>query len=82
MYTVEEAQLSRHNPTYHIPTGVVRDCDREGIIRALEQQDQQKDKRRGWLLAVKSSSHKLFATIFGQPKSGSTTITAEPETIG
>jgi hypothetical protein len=82
MYTLAEAKLSRHNPTYHIPTGVMRDCDREGVIRALEQEDQLKDKPTGWLLSVKSSSHQLFTTIFGGPKSGTTTITAEPETTG
>ncbi len=43
MYTIEEAKLSRHNPTYHIPTAAARDCGREGIIRALEQKNQRQE---------------------------------------
>jgi hypothetical protein len=36
MYTIEDAKLSRPNPTYHIPEGATREYDREDIIRALE----------------------------------------------
>jgi hypothetical protein len=36
MYTIEEARLSRPNPTYHIPKGAMREFAREDIIRALE----------------------------------------------
>ena len=55
MYTIEEAKLSRHNPTYHVPTAAARDCDREGIIRALEQENQSQEKRSGWLLFLNVS---------------------------
>ena len=36
MYTIEEARLSRPNPTYHIPEGATHEFDREDIIRGLE----------------------------------------------
>ena len=36
MYTIDEARLSRPNPTYHIAEGTTREFDREDIIRALE----------------------------------------------
>jgi hypothetical protein len=81
MYTIEEATLSRHNPTYHIPTAAARDCDREGIIRALEQENQHQEKRSGWLLAVHTSWQKVFETLSRRPKSASATIPAEPKAI-
>jgi hypothetical protein len=40
MYTIEEAKLSRPNPTYHISEGATREFDREDIIRALESEAQ------------------------------------------
>jgi hypothetical protein len=81
MYTLEEARLSRHNPTYHIPTAAARDCDREGIIRALEQENQHQEKRDGWLLAVRTSWQKVFETLSRRPASASTTIAVEPKTV-
>ncbi len=81
MYTIEEAKLSRHNPTYHIPTAAARDCGREGIIRALEQKNQRQEKRNGWLLAVRASWQKVFDTLSRRPKSASATIPAEPKAI-
>ena len=40
MYTIEEAKLSRPNPTYHISEGATREFDREDIIRVLESEAQ------------------------------------------
>jgi hypothetical protein len=40
MYTIEEARLSRRNPTYHLPERATREFDREDIIRALESEAQ------------------------------------------
>ncbi len=81
MYTIEEARLSRHNPTYHIPTAAARDCDREGIIRALEHENQSQEERSGWLLAVRTSWQKVFETLSRRPKPASATIPGEPKAI-
>ena len=40
MYTIEEAKMSRPNPTYHISEGATREFDREDIIRVLESEAQ------------------------------------------
>jgi hypothetical protein len=81
MYTLEEAKLSRYNPTYHIATAAARDCDRECIIRALEKEDQRQEQCDGWLLAVRTSWQKLIRPLSGRPKSACATIPAEPKAI-
>ncbi len=53
MYTMENANLSPRNPTYHIPEDGTREIDREALIRATEARTMEKDVRGAHALRAK-----------------------------
>jgi hypothetical protein len=78
MYTIEDAKLSRLNPTYNIPEGAAREHDREAIIRALESDAQAAHEQNVTLFRRFVSSHwqKLTGSTTDRTRSGGRSLPA------
>ncbi len=81
MYTIEEARLSRPNPTYHIAEGATREFDREDIIRALESDAQAAHEHNVTVFRTVVSRlwQKLTGSAVDRTQSAGTGLPAGPE---